>query len=149
MTTPPPEQEARELLIDWFSKIRGKGFTDSAGFEQATIELTTLITKARERDKLQFQLKEFEILGDKIIARLGTNHTSVEDALNSVLAERDSYREKAEALDWLENNKVIIDYRTELIRVDYINYKTLHVVSSEGSTLLSAITAAKKGFDKH
>jgi hypothetical protein len=71
-------------------------------------------------------------------------HDKYPEQLGKTLSELTTIITKAEALDWLENNKVDVDYRAEIWDVCHIDHHKMHVVSGKGKTLLEAITAARK-----
>ena len=110
MTTPttPPEQRAREFML----KIAHDYEFPAGNRNDIVNELTTIIRKADECDILKLSIMDL-------------SHPNLKMLLN----ERDSYKAKAEALDWLE-------------RIDHQKFMFDNWIGG-GGTLLSAIQAAQ------
>ena len=89
MTTPttPPEQRAREFML----KIAHDYEFPAGNRNDIVNELTTLIRKADECDILKLSIMDL-------------SHPNLKMLLN----ERDSYKAKAEAFDWLEEHRPLL-----------------------------------------
>ena len=111
---PTPETNAEESLHR------------ECSFQFRNFEMTKL---ARELERERDYYKEF--------------YTNTRAQFDKVLAERDSLREKAEALDWLEQHLL----SGKDFRMLFTNHptETLDKTSDKGALILEAINAARQG----
>ena len=86
-----------------------------------------LIQKAEERDMV-------------------VNNSATSSQIGQIIAERDSYKQKADALDWLEKNRPRATYGDTTGYVTIWKQGTTSIIGI-GETLLSAIQQAQKGQD--
>jgi len=168
MTTPTPEhqEKAREIADKHGAAIVAAMLQADQethlvnALKMLRNELAALIAKADERDALLTQRDlacrlltgEIEMNDQEMqAAGLGAG-TNVEQRhrCHQLKSERDSFREKAEALDWLEENCRIDDWIISKGLDDkwFVTEPYVKVHSQGQETLLSAINAAKKGQSK-
>jgi len=143
MTTPQPQPSAETRARELLAQIK------LCSFEKHKIDLlTTLITKADERDLIIAHLQA-GIESDSVVASCNCLTKSPDIQYHKIgckyrlITERDSFREKAEALDWLETTSI----NFEIVIVDGVPTFSVGFRPSylgKGPSLLSAITAARK-----
>jgi len=137
------EEQAREVFNRIFKNV--SPWTEKEGLA----ELTAII---RERDELKSTnnvlhqlMKAAETRGvDKATIELGEQINKLTEDFHRVIAERDAYREKAEALDWLEKQCPSCEFKANEWDVCYIDFKQPKVMAFKGKTLHPALAALEQ-----
>lgn len=154
MNTQSPEERARELSKKIFKLCFDKNMSNILTTKEMnvaldeivkSIDLTTLIQKSDERDELAKDLvEERDSYKQKAEEALDANRYA-NIAIGDMANECKKYHEKAEALDWVEeNNPIIIKVSTGWTVIP-LNEKSQ---ICRDKSLLSAIIAARKETNK-